>query len=165
MRFLRLFRLLRLLKLLRIRYYLNLLEEALNVNLRFIRVLQMIMNMLFMAHLLGCFWYYIAVNSSEEVTWITEHAPDAADPESDLTVRYMYSLYWALTTLTSVGYGDITPANHGERMYTTMALLVGALVFGYVLSDVGTLFASLSRQSSLIDEQKDAVKVRRWSSS
>ena len=69
MRFLRLFRLLRLLKLLRIRYYLNLLEEALNVNLRFIRVLQMIMNMLFMAHLLGCFWYYIAVNSSEEVTW------------------------------------------------------------------------------------------------
>ena len=78
MRFLRFFRLLRLLKLLKLGHYLNLVEEALNVNLRFIKVFQMILQMVFIAHLLGCFWYYIAVNSSEEVTWLTEHAPDAA---------------------------------------------------------------------------------------
>ena len=55
-RFLRFFRLLRLLRLLKISHYLNLVEEAFNINLRFLRVVQMVVQMLFIAHLLGCFW-------------------------------------------------------------------------------------------------------------
>lgn len=25
---------------------------------------------------------------------------------------YFYSMYWAITTLTTIGYGDLTPANY-----------------------------------------------------
>jgi hypothetical protein len=42
-------------------------------------------------------------------------------------VQYLYAVYWALTTLTTVGYGDITPTNDVERVYSLFALLIGAL--------------------------------------
>ena len=49
---------------------------------------------------------------------------------------YLWSLYWALTTLTTVGYGDITPASDAERVYSIFALLIGALIFGFMISQV-----------------------------
>ena len=159
MRFLRMFRMLRLLKLLKVDQYVNLLEEHLNANLRFLRIVQMTLKMLFLAHLLGCFWYYVAIESGEEVTWITSYSDgDAAAPDADVSKRYLYSLYWALTTLTTVGYGDITPQNDAERLYTSVALLIGALVFGYILTDIGSLVQSMDRKSVLIEEAMDSVK-------
>lgn len=31
-----------------------------------------------------------------------------------LIVRYIYAVYWAMTTIITVGYGDITPQNYAE---------------------------------------------------
>ncbi len=32
--------------------------------------------------------------------------------ESDINTRYVVALYWATITVTTMGYGDITPATH-----------------------------------------------------
>ena len=44
--------------------------------------------------------------------------------------RYIAGLYWAITTMTTVGYGDILPRSDAERVYATASMLLGATVFG-----------------------------------
>ena len=55
LRFLRMFRLLRLLRLLKVDEYIDTLENALDVNLRILRVVFMLVKICFLSHILGCF--------------------------------------------------------------------------------------------------------------
>lgn len=76
LRFLRLFRLLRLLRLLKIGEYVAALEIRFDLNLTFLRIIQMVANLLMLAHMLGCFWFYMAslVGINEEtVTWVSSY--------------------------------------------------------------------------------------------
>ena len=167
LRFLRMFRLLRLLKLLKINDIIDALEEHLQTNLRLFHVVFMLIKVAFVAHILGCFWFGVGVASqisTDSQAWFTVYAQklaldDDTEPHERLMwEHYLWSVYWALTTLTTVGYGDITPTNSAEQAYECFALLIGGLIFGYLLSQVGVLVASLDRQTALIEEKLDNVK-------
>ncbi len=98
-------------------------------------------------------------NDEKTPTW-TETYDDGrvSQPDVGTSVRYLYAVYWAVTTLTTVGYGDLVPTNDAERGYALCAMLCSALVFGYMISNIGSLVASMDRQAALIEEKTDAVK-------
>ena len=160
LRFLRLFRLLRLLRLLKVGEYVAAIEIRFDLNLTFLRIAQMVLQLLFLAHMLGCFWFYVAAYvgiDMEITTWVSSY-DDGRGVDAPPDVQYLYAVYWALTTLTTVGYGDITPTNDIERIYSLFALLLGALVFGYMLSSIGSLVTAIDRQAMLTEEKMDEVK-------
>ncbi len=45
-------------------------------------------------------------------------------PSLPLT-RYCYSLYWAVVTMATVGYGDITPTNWVEMIVAMVIIIIG----------------------------------------
>ena len=49
--------------------------------------------------------------------------------------------------LSQVGYGDITPTNDAERLFCLAALLIGGLVFGFIVSTIGSMVAAIDRQA------------------
>ena len=63
-----------------------------------------------------------------------------AQPESFLSIPH--SLWWAVGTLTTVGYGDIYPVTTGGKMFTFVVLVCG---LGIVAAPSGLIAAALSR--------------------
>lgn len=49
--------------------------------------------------------------------------------------------------MTTIGYGDITPKNLRERIFTIGMAVVACGIFGYSLGNISNIFAEWSRRS------------------
>ncbi|WP_127716144.1 cyclic nucleotide-binding domain-containing protein [Halobacteriovorax sp. HLS] len=77
--------------------------------------------------------------------------------EKDLTTHYIKSLYWAITTLTTIGYGDITPTTNIGRIYTMPIMILGVGVYGFVIANVTRLFTTADRYKERSKEKINDV--------
>ena len=146
-RLLRMLRLLRLLRLLKIDYYVRRLEEyledSLELDIRVLRIAKLIAKLLLLSHFLGCGWMAVATSAighGVEHTWLSEYNNGVAI-DGPFAQQYLYAFHWAATML--VGHdADITPVTDAERRYATMAALLSALVFGYIVGESAHATAS-----------------------
>ena len=148
LRILRLFRLFRLLRLLKLSDYINRIEEEYDVNMRPFRVVLLVLKLIFMSHLFGCGWMAVATFADpDEDTWLTVYpdAPRTRAVDGTKAYQYMLAFSWALGTLT--GGGEGWAVSDTEVMYTTLGSLLGALTFGYILGEIGSLIAALDKQA------------------
>ena len=53
--------------------------------------------------------------------------------------RYLDAFYYSVTTLTTVGYGDRTPATSAEKVFSIVAELAGCVIFGIIAGSLGAL--------------------------
>jgi len=72
--------------------------------------------------------------------WL-ELSAAAGVPEASRT--YLRALYWCVTTLTTVGYGDIIPLTNAQTIYTMFVMVLGVGMYGYVIGNVANLLANI----------------------
>jgi voltage-gated potassium channel len=78
-----------------------------------------------------------------------------AGPDPDATTEYVRALYWAFTTLTTVGYGDISARTSAQMLLASGVQVLGVAVFGFVLSNVASLIA---RMDAAREHHMDSVE-------
>ncbi len=74
--------------------------------------------------------------------WIIFHPQPV---ELDRISYYIECFYWTVTTLTTVGYGDITPKTNAGRIYTMFVMFIGVGVYGFVIGNISRIFAESAR--------------------
>lgn len=52
-------------------------------------------------------------------------------------MQYIDSLYWAFTTMVTVGYGDFSGMNTQERLFNMISMIFMAGVYAFALSEIG----------------------------
>lgn len=77
-------------------------------------------------------WFMIAVHWLA-CGWVMLGQHDVA---LDFWTNYINALYWTITTLTTVGYGDILPTNNTQKVYAIIVQVLGFGVFGFIIGSV-----------------------------
>lgn len=90
--------------------------------------------------------------SEEESSWIIEGEFD----ETDIPNLYVTSFYFAVTTITTVGYGDISGNSTLERLICFFLHLVGVLSYSFAS---GSLTTIISNYDNINDKNKDKMNI------
>jgi hyperpolarization activated cyclic nucleotide-gated potassium channel 2 len=166
---LRLFRLMKLLRLARIARLFERYQDDLFQYLHFFAVLKLVVIMLYVGHLFGCFFHYFSVDewrTDDELAqidagalspWLKEYFDDAHSTSGDVWDRYIASMYWAFTTMTTVGYGDISSVTRSERIIACFGMLVGGFVFSAVIGTIGDVVAARDLSKKAHAHKMEAV--------
>ena len=62
-------------------------------------------------------------------------------------------MYWAFSTLTTVGYGDISARTPSEQIYAMMMMLVGVSWYAYIVSSMSSIMSSFDAQNKAVRDK------------
>lgn len=110
-----------------VRHIKGFLDEFDNLQPISYRLIPILIMLPLLVHLVACGW--IALGSG------------TAGVDADKVTEFIKGVYWAFTTLTTVGYGDISAKTNPQMIYACLVQVIGVGVFGYVLSNVASLLA------------------------
>ncbi|XP_047308112.1 potassium channel AKT1-like [Impatiens glandulifera] len=156
-----LFNILRLWRLRRVSAFFSRLEQDINFNYFWVRCAKLIFVTLFAVHCAGCFYYRLAAdNNDPQNTWIGAYMHDFH--ERSLSVRYVTSIYWSITTLTTVGYGDLHAENTKEMIFIIFYMLFNLGLLAYIVGNMTNLVVhSTNKTKDFRDTIQAAVNFAR----
>ncbi|XP_058260388.1 potassium voltage-gated channel subfamily H member 8 [Hemibagrus wyckioides] len=144
-------------------------------------VLTLLMSMFaLLAHWMACIWYIIGkkemdskVNTTWDIGWLHELGKRLELPYStvngsansgpSLRSVYIASLYFTLSSLTSVGFGNVSANTDAEKIFSICTMLIGALmhavVFGNVTAIIQRMYSRWSSYHMRTKDLKDFIRV------
>jgi hypothetical protein len=141
-------RMLRLVRVVRLYVILNRWESMRWANVAYLRIVRLGTTIGLLVHFAACTWFISAVLAGfSNTSWVARVGiVDAEAPQ-----QYLRSLYWTVTTMTTVGYGDITPVTNAEYIVSIFVMVLGASVYAVIIGNIASLFSNI-----------DAAKAAHW---
>nr|KYP36572.1 Potassium channel AKT1 [Cajanus cajan] len=130
------FNILRLWRLRRVSAMFARLEKDRNFNYFWVRCSKLICVTLFSVHFAACFYYFLALNHEQRSTWLSLATELSQD---NLWSLYVTSMYWSISTLSSVGYGDLHPVNTKEMVFDIIYMLFNLGLTSYLIGNMTNL--------------------------
>uniref|UniRef100_A0A4W5KCZ6 Voltage-gated delayed rectifier potassium channel KCNH4 n=1 Tax=Hucho hucho TaxID=62062 RepID=A0A4W5KCZ6_9TELE len=136
-------------------------------------VLTLLMSMFaLLAHWMACIWYVIGKKEMEAnaYSWDIESPYDPLGEVNgtglsgpSLRSVYIASLYFTLSSLTSVGFGNVSANTDAEKIFSICTMLIGALmhalVFGNVTAIIQRMYSRWSQYHTRTKDLKDFIRV------
>nr|XP_019588604.1 PREDICTED: potassium voltage-gated channel subfamily H member 6 isoform X2 [Rhinolophus sinicus] len=107
------------------------------------------------AHWLACIWY--AIGNVErpylepKIGWLDSLGAqlgkryNVSDPASGPSVqdKYVTALYFTFSSLTSVGFGNVSPNTNSEKVFSICVMLIGSLMYASIFGNVSAIIQRL----------------------
>ncbi|XP_076360745.1 voltage-gated inwardly rectifying potassium channel KCNH6-like isoform X2 [Tachypleus tridentatus] len=124
------------------------------------------------AHWLACIWY--AIGNAERnimkhrIGWLDHLANTTLQFYNNsyggpsIKAKYVTALYFTITSLTSVGFGNVAPNTNTEKIFSILVMLIGSLmyasIFGNVSAVIQRLYSGTARYHTQLLRVKEFVK-------
>ena len=105
-------------------------------------------------HVAACFWYYIAkLYNFDDTTWVFQKQLLDAPASS----MYITCLYWAITTMTTVGYGEIHAFNNIERVFCIVWMCMGIFFISFSIGRLASIINTTESKDKLLLHKLAAI--------
>lgn len=122
------------------------LEKDIRFSYFWVRCAWLLFVTVFLVHCAGCIYYLLAVlYPNDAKTWIGAVNPNFR--ETSLWFRYISSVYWSITTMTTVGYGDMHAVNNPEMIFIVFYMLFNLGLTAYIIGNMTNLVVDGSRRT------------------
>ncbi|XP_076094597.1 voltage-gated inwardly rectifying potassium channel KCNH6-like isoform X5 [Mytilus galloprovincialis] len=121
------------------------------------------------AHWLACIWYAIGNVErphleSPKIGWLDELAEqthqyyvnDTGGPT--IKSKYVTALYFTFSSLTSVGFGNVSPNTNSEKIFSIIIMLIGSLMYASIFGNVSAIIQRLYSGTSRYHIQMIRIK-------
>ena len=78
-----------------------------------------------MTHVITCFWIIVGTMDGDPGSWMVGLEDE---PKGRL---YMTSFYFTMTTITTVGYGDMSASTFAEQIICCIMMFSGVIAFSF----------------------------------
>lgn len=111
-------------------------QDFLKISIGFERLFFFIVSSLVFTHIVSCLWivFQDIARTEEELE---------SSEQMDMNERYWMSVYFTITTITTVGYGDVSGANITERFFCIFLMISGVVSFSYATGMLTQIMANL----------------------
>jgi CRP-like cAMP-binding protein len=105
------------------------------------------------------------IESGHKVSWLSEsrifskNIGRTAIVDAPTDSQYLMSFYWAVTTMTTVGYGDLNPKTDNEVIACIFSMILGTYIFSYVVGNISDLIGQLGGDEAIYREKMQAVTI------
>jgi CRP-like cAMP-binding protein len=173
LRTLRLMRLLKLARLLKNSARIRKIQQDFGLNKALTQLVELILGIMLVLHFSGCVWFATTLSTQSlpsgtyQLSWaslLTHYGLDckaggACEPNASEGIRYLASVYWAFTTLSTIGFGDIKANSDAEKVVACIVMLIGAVMLGYILSRFTDLVSSVNIKAARRRSRLGMLKV------
>ena len=135
------------------------LDNVLKVGAGYERLLFFMLGFILFNHTISCIWIMLA-SFDESNNWMLALREKFVDEEGNYIIDeyshgdwYIVALYFVATTVTTVGYGDITPVNNIERFFCNLLMFIGVISFSFATGALGSIIASSDNAQARLHEK------------
>jgi hypothetical protein len=141
---------------------------SLSISVYTMRMTKLLTMLVITAHVCACVWYMfgkpvvdlgVGVGIEEDDDgWVSRYYPELVESDDKMAL-YLHAFYFVCTTMTTVGYGDISPKRHGEIIFAMVVQYLGVAIVGYIVGLMGSEVSGLGCHEGPIDQKIDFLEA------